>query len=227
MEQTQGEQALNVTPVNITGMHCINCAVLIERRLQAVRQVRRVSVTYPAAYALITHSGQLDLAALQTALGDDGYTVTARDPAQPLPAASTNSGRDYLEIAAAFLVLAGLAVLLHELDLLPRGLSVSDSMSYGLVFVIGLVASVSSCLAVTGGLLVALAAKYSEANPQLSDRQRLTPHLYFNAGRLDLLHAAWRPRRRAWLSIDAFAGGKRRPHGRRQRDYDIARACKC
>ncbi len=57
-------------------------------------------------------------------------------------------------------------------------------MSYGLVFLIGLVASVSSCLAVTGGLLVALAAKYNEANPYLTDRQRLIPPLYFNVGRI-------------------------------------------
>ena len=57
-------------------------------------------------------------------------------------------------------------------------------MSYGLVFLIGLVASVSSCLAVTGGLLVALAAKYNEANPYLTDRQRLIPPIYFNLGRI-------------------------------------------
>jgi copper chaperone CopZ len=184
MDQIRADEALNVTPVNVTGMHCINCAVLIERRFKTLSEVRRVMVNYPAGYALVTHAGTLDLTALQSALGDDGYTVSARDPNQPLPVATGNSGRDYLEIAAAFLVLAGLAALLHELNLLPRGLSVSDSMSYGLVFVIGLVASVSSCLAVTGGLLVAIAAKYSEANPQLSDRERLIPHLYFNAGRI-------------------------------------------
>ena len=57
-------------------------------------------------------------------------------------------------------------------------------MSYGLAFLIGLVASVSSCLAVTGGLLVALAAKYNETNPYLTDRQRLIPPLYFNLGRI-------------------------------------------
>ena len=57
-------------------------------------------------------------------------------------------------------------------------------MSYGLAFVIGLVASVSSCIAVTGGLLVAVAAKYNAANANLTDLERLKPHLYFNAGRL-------------------------------------------
>jgi sulfite exporter TauE/SafE len=57
-------------------------------------------------------------------------------------------------------------------------------MSYGLVFVIGLVASVSSCIAVTGGLLVAIAARYSEASAALTPVQRMRPHIYFNAGRI-------------------------------------------
>ena len=57
-------------------------------------------------------------------------------------------------------------------------------MSLGLAFGIGLVASVSSCIAVTGGLLVAVAAKYNAANAHLTGLERLQPHLYFNVGRL-------------------------------------------
>jgi sulfite exporter TauE/SafE len=57
-------------------------------------------------------------------------------------------------------------------------------MGYGLVFVIGLVASVSSCIAVTGGLLVAVAAKYNEVTTELTPVQRLKPHVYFNVGRI-------------------------------------------
>jgi sulfite exporter TauE/SafE len=57
-------------------------------------------------------------------------------------------------------------------------------MSYGLVFLIGLVASVSSCIAVTGGLLVAVAAKYNEATAAHPGLQRLKSLIYFNAGRI-------------------------------------------
>src|SRR6185295_16920124 len=98
---------------------------------------------------------------------------------------SRNAGlRHYLEIGAAFVILIGVALALQHFQLIPRGFSVSDQMSYGLAFLIGLVASVSSCLAVTGGLLVALAAKYNEANPYLTGRERLIPPLYFNLGRI-------------------------------------------
>jgi sulfite exporter TauE/SafE len=95
-----------------------------------------------------------------------------------------NSPRDYVEIAAAFLIIVAILLVLGQLDLLPRQFGVSETMSYGLLFVIGLVASVSSCIAVTGGLLVAVAAKYTEANAALTPVQRMRPHVYFNAGRI-------------------------------------------
>ena len=95
-----------------------------------------------------------------------------------------NSPRDYVEIGAAFLIIVAILLVLGQLDLLPKQFGVSETMSYGLVFVIGLVASVSSCIAVTGGLLVAVAAKYNEASTALTPVQRMKPHIYFNAGRI-------------------------------------------
>src|ERR1700681_4805742 len=95
-----------------------------------------------------------------------------------------NSSRDYIEIGAAFLIIVAVLLALGHLDLLPKQFGVSETMSYSLVFVIGLVASVSSCIAVTGGLLVAVAAKYTEASTVLTPVQRMRPHIYFNAGRI-------------------------------------------
>jgi sulfite exporter TauE/SafE len=83
-----------------------------------------------------------------------------------------------------FAVLVGVIFALQHFGLMPRGLAISENMSLGLVFLIGLVASVSSCMAVTGGLLVAASAAYAESSPTLSGLQRLKPHLYFNAGRI-------------------------------------------
>src|SRR5437879_2433510 len=95
-----------------------------------------------------------------------------------------NSSRDYVEIGAAFLIIVAILFGLGQLDLLPNQFGVSETMSYGLIFAIGLVASVSSCIAVTGGLLVAVAAKYNEATADLTAMRRLKPHIYFNVGRV-------------------------------------------
>src|SRR5260370_1870537 len=97
----------------------------------------------------------IDILGTKMAQTQSGTTLLSR--------AYANSPRDYIEIGAAFAILFGIVLVLDGLDLLPQRLAVSGEMSLWLVFAIGLVASVSSCMAVTGGLLVAVAAKYNDA----------------------------------------------------------------
>ncbi len=169
-----------VLHLDVRGMHCTNCAALIEQRLEQLPQVRRVNVDYRSRRAEVDHIASLDFDDLQRAVSDDGFTLSIADGA----ARPANLIRDYLEIAAVFAILAGLLLAARSFDLIPRGIAVSDSVSLGLALVIGLVASVSSCIAVTGGLLVAVAARFNAANTHLSGLERMRPHLYFNAGRL-------------------------------------------
>ena len=97
--------------------------------------------------------------------------------------AGENRARDYIEIILAFVAIFAAFVFLRTFDVLPR-FAISEGMSYGVAFLIGLAASVSTCLAVTGGLLVALAAKYGEAKAASTSFERFLPHAYFNAGRI-------------------------------------------
>jgi uncharacterized protein len=174
--------SLTTQKVAVGGMTCVNCEVLVERRLKTIPGVEHVHVDHVRGLAEIEHHGPLDVAALQRAVEDDGYRVSLWDDAAAENRITT--ARDYAEIAGLFVVLIGVVFALQHFGLVPRGVASSDTMSLGLVFLIGLVASVSSCMAVTGGLLVAVAAAYNERTPGLSGPQRLMPHLYFNAGRL-------------------------------------------
>jgi protein-disulfide isomerase/sulfite exporter TauE/SafE/copper chaperone CopZ len=170
--------------VKIQGMHCANCEVLIERRFKKIVGIRKVTANCSTGTAEITYYGNLDCKALQNAVKDDGYTVSDwRDQTGTFE--SKNTGRDYLEIGAAFLILVGVYLLLKQLDVLPENFAVPNTtISFGLALLIGLVASMSTCIAVTGGLLVAIAAKHNAANGHLSGVQKFKPHLYFNAGRI-------------------------------------------
>jgi protein-disulfide isomerase/sulfite exporter TauE/SafE/copper chaperone CopZ len=169
--------------VDIRGMHCANCEVWIERRFKKIAGVQRVRANYITGKAEIAHSGDLDINMLQSAVKDEGYTVSLAQGQRDRALDSKNTSRDYVEIGAVFLVLAGLYIALNELDVLP-GLAVPNTISYGLAFLIGVVASLSTCIAVTGGLLVAVAAKYNAVSGSLSGAQRFKPHIYFNAGRV-------------------------------------------
>jgi uncharacterized protein len=182
LEMIDTNPEVKTLKLGVTGMHCPNCEVLIERTFQAFDGVKRVRASHREGVAQIDYTGTLDIGALNHAVEEDGYAVAPWN--EDLNGGTKNTRRDYVEIGAVFLILAAAVLILRQLDLIPRGLSVSDNMSYGLVFVIGLVASVSSCIAVTGGLLVAVAAKYNEATSSRSGFQRLKPLIFFNAGRI-------------------------------------------
>ncbi|MEK6899616.1 MAG: sulfite exporter TauE/SafE family protein, partial [Nanoarchaeota archaeon] len=75
-------------------------------------------------------------------------------------------------------------ILLKQLDVLPKYLGVTDNMGYGFIFILGLVAAMSTCLAVAGGLLLSVSAKFNERNPNASSWQKFKPHIFFNVGRV-------------------------------------------
>jgi len=170
--------------VKIGGMHCANCEVLIERRFKKIAGVRRVKASHVTGMAEIICYGDLHLPTLQGTIGDDGYTVSHLQEQNNRAPNSKNTGRDYVEIGAVFLLLVALFLLLDQFDVLPQNLTVPNNISYGVALLIGVVASMSTCIAVTGGLLVVVAAKYNEATTKLNDAQRFKPHLFFNAGRI-------------------------------------------
>ncbi|MEI8150240.1 MAG: sulfite exporter TauE/SafE family protein [Hyphomicrobiales bacterium] len=172
-------KALTLT---ITGMHCSSCEHAIERRIRSLPGVVRVHASERSGIAEIHFRDELDIRAVKRAVEEEGYSLQATPPAEP--ARRPNTARDYAQIGAVFVALIGIVALVQHLGLVPKGLSVSENTGYGLAFLIGLVASVTSCMAVTGGLLIALAAKYTEANSKLTARLRLRPLLAFNAGRL-------------------------------------------
>src|SRR5262245_61252337 len=119
--------------LDIDGMHCANCVVAVGRCLRKLPDVQSVSASYPPGRAILTSVGSLDLDRLKDALGAEAYTVsTVREVDETV---ATDKGlRKYLEIAAAFVILIGIALALQRFQLLPRGFNVSDQMSYGLIF---------------------------------------------------------------------------------------------
>jgi sulfite exporter TauE/SafE len=94
------------------------------------------------------------------------------------------TGTSYLRLGGVVLALAALFFLLSRIDLIPDDISFGENISYGIVFLIGLLASVSTCIAVTGGLFMSLASKYDERAAHLSSFARFATYLSFNAGRI-------------------------------------------
>lgn len=171
--------------LKIHGTHCASCEVLIERKFKKIAGVEKVSVNHATGKAELYCSLTPKLKELDNAIKANGYSVSLWDDQSKSPVQSRtgNTKKDYYEIGAVFLIIVAGYLLLKQFDIVPK-LGITNNMSYGFVFLIGLVAAMSTCIAITGGLLLGLAAKYSEQHPNFTPMQKLKPYVYFNIGRI-------------------------------------------
>lgn len=166
--------------VPIRGMHCKSCEILIEENVKKVSGVKKVESSHVSGRAKIWYDdARPSNSAISKAIENAGYTVGQDDKRHWL----SRNPRDYF-----FLVNAGAILLL--LYILAQMFGVSDiagsfnQKSVAMAGIIGLVAGVSSCMALIGGLILALSARHSELHPEATAIQKFRPHLFFNLGRV-------------------------------------------
>lgn len=169
---------------HVQGMTCTSCEVLIERNLKKLPGLEKVNVSQAKGEVEIESSRDIPLEELQQAIAEKGYVLSAALPESQQSHQHQQSAKDrWAEIGAVAVILFSLYFILKQFNIVPD-LGVTDTMSYGFIFVIGLVAATSTCLAVAGGLLLGIAQKYNEKYPHLRGIQKFRPHIYFNIGRI-------------------------------------------
>lgn len=179
------KQPLKKVKLKIHGMHCASCEVLIERKFKESAGVQKVRVNHASGKAELLCSQEPSLRELDHLVKSDGYRVSLWQNHQPAahPETHKNTWKDYFQMGGIFLVIVSAYYILRQFDLVPT-IAIAERMSYGVVFLIGLFAAVSTCIAVVGGLLLAVAEKFNESHPELTGAQKFRPHIYFNIGRI-------------------------------------------
>lgn len=177
--------------LKISGTHCRSCEILIEEAFMKIPGVQKVEVRFSDGRAKVWMSHAVSLENFKAALNGTEYTVSIWEEnavhsgvlSSGCEIPGKNTKRDYFEIGAILLIFMAGYLIAGELDILPKA-ALPANMTLGVVFVMGLIAAASSCLAVTGGLLLAIAAKFSERHPDLTGWQKFKPTLAFNLGRV-------------------------------------------
>lgn len=190
---------MNKIIVPIRGMHCRSCEIMIEESITAIPGIKSVDVSYRDGKALVYFDGPCPSnKSIRRAVQSAGYNIGQKEK---LPWISKNS-QDYKYLFFAGIILAVLYFIARQTGIFNLNVA-TGSGSMGVVFVVGLVAGLSSCMALIGGLVLGLSARHSELHPEASTAQKFRPHLFFNAGRIigyglfggliGLLGAAFRP----------------------------------
>ncbi len=161
---------------HVSGTHCASCKILIEDILGEQESVKKVQVDLNKEKILIETESEKtpeELAEILTEkIQPNGYTLSVEKIIKEKQ--DDDIIWKAIPIGLVFLVLF---FLLQKSGILNFG--IGGQTTYVTSFIIGLVASVSSCLAVVGGLVLSLSAKISEDN--VSDTKTF---LLFHAGRL-------------------------------------------
>jgi sulfite exporter TauE/SafE/copper chaperone CopZ len=171
------------TVVPIAGMTCRSCEIRIERNIRRIPNVERVSASAVNARVTIVSSGPIAAPEIAAAIEAAGYEV-GRTPwlERNLDAWVTAAvGLFVLSLIALVAKVTGIADLASGAGDLSRG---------GIVvaLLLGLAAGVSTCMALVGGVLLALSASYSARRSttggEVGALGRMRPALVFMAGRI-------------------------------------------
>ncbi|MEI7512107.1 MAG: sulfite exporter TauE/SafE family protein [Candidatus Uhrbacteria bacterium] len=171
---------MNHFKLPIKGMHCRSCEILLEGTLKEIPGVSSVNVSYTKGEAEIgyasNHPSQNEL---KKAVEEAGYSIGTNEQSTWL----SRNFNDYREVFIAGAILFVIYFFAKTMGLLDIALP-SGSITYPFAFAIGLVAGVSTCMAIVGGLILGISARHAETHPEATPWQKFRPHLYFNLGRI-------------------------------------------
>ncbi len=166
----------------VQGMHCASCEVLIEKKLLEIKNIKSAEASTARSEALIEYEGERPaLGKLNEIFRKDGYVFSN------LPDGARTATMMKKELFIAFG--AGLLVVVGFIGLNKLGLSglvnVGSQSSLPMFFALGLVAGISSCAALVGGIILSMSKQWGELYAGAgSFGKKFQPHLLFNAGRL-------------------------------------------
>lgn len=160
---------------HVGGMHCNACVLTIESELMDVPYI-----TYAKSnlkYSSVEVAGDFGdrqkeeiVEELSGLLKKHGYTLSVEKQTR------TKNWADFKIALPIALVFAVLFIALQKVGLIS--LVGGGNVSYGTAFVIGIIASLSTCMAVVGGLLLSMSATFAK------EGDKIKPQLLFHIGRI-------------------------------------------
>lgn len=160
---------------HVSGMHCKACPMLVETELCDLPGVTAAKASLRHHHVEVTgdFGGKVLADLIQDftpALKKHGYSLSVEKTPRP------KTGREFLIAVPAAAAFLAFFALLQKTGLVD--LANTSTMSYPTAVLIGVVASVSTCMAVVGGLTLSVTANFAK------EGDKIRPQLLFHAGRL-------------------------------------------
>lgn len=165
----------NTYTFHVNGMHCKACVLMIDSELEELPNVENVSASLKKHQVEVTgefgdKTPEQIAEELSIPLVKHGYHLTVEKQT------TKKNWSEFLYAVPIAVVFAALFVLLQKSGVV--NLVDASEMSYGTAFLIGVIASVSTCMAVVGGLILSMSASYAKTGDTFK------PQVLFHVGRI-------------------------------------------
>lgn len=166
--------------IAIKGMHCRSCEIVVEEELMKVVGIHKVNVSEKKGIAEIFYKGVVQETHIRKAISNSGYSI-GKDTKGWI----SKNPRDYNDLIKAAIALVAFYFIAKGLGLFNIAFNSQNNLaSLPVVLLVGITAGLSTCMALVGGLVLGVSARFSEKHPSASPLQKFKPHIFFNLGRV-------------------------------------------
>lgn len=181
--------------VYIEGMHCASCELLIEKYVNSQPGVKSAdaSLEEKKIDIVFKKGDSINLNKLNNEFNEDGYTFSLEQKTtQSSPALSIRNGKlivnkkglaNLLKVFGILIIILTIFFLTDKLQL-AKYVNVSNNYSLSGFFFFGVIASISTCAALVGGILLSLNKQWNEMYIGHPEKHKARPHFMFHIGRL-------------------------------------------
>lgn len=144
---------------NVEGMHCAACELVIEKKFSKYKGIKKVDAVLSEGKVHVEFEGDQDILKVQKELSalieTDGYKLVD---------VRSDNKINWVQLTKAFAI-ATIIVLIFIIIQMSGIVNLFEAkdLSYPMIFLIGIVASLSSCMAVVGGLVLTLSTTFAKS----------------------------------------------------------------
>jgi cation transport ATPase len=188
------------TEFYVHGMHCPACEILIEDKLSKAAGVKKVKANLSTTKVFVSAEKEIAAEDLSKLVEDYGYKIALTK--------EEKARLDYKELATGFSIavsIFGAFLLLQKLGLI--NLINPKQVTLPFVFLIGVVASLSTCMAVVGGLVLSLSSNFAKEKnymPLVAFHLSRVVGFFFLGGLIGLLGSAFILSSTAYFVMDTL-----------------------
>lgn len=160
---------------HVHGMHCNSCVILTESKIAELPNVEKVKSSLKNHSIEVVgdfgNMSEVEIAEqLTIPVKEHGYTISVE---KQVVEKSWSDFKVAVPIAVGFVALF---ILLQKLGIIH--LVGGGNVTYGTAFVVGIIASLSTCMAVVGGLVLSMSATFAK------EGDKIRPQMMFHIGRI-------------------------------------------